>query len=88
MVWGMGIIVFNAILPSRFGGIQLFKLKVPGRLQIRSPKLRNAKMLWFVYFGYFTSNFLLGLAGMPGLILFVMRLQRCQQAVLVHKMLV
>ena len=69
-IGGMGIIVFYiAILPILgSGGIQLFKLEVPGPVADKiTPRLREtAKMLWIVYFGFtLLQIFLLGLAGMP-----------------------
>ena len=69
-IGGMGIIVFYiAILPILgSGGIQLFKLEVPGPVADKiTPRLREtAKMLWIVYFGFtLLQILLLGLAGMP-----------------------
>ena len=69
-IGGMGIIVFYiAILPVLgSGGIQLFKLEVPGPVADKiTPRLREtAKMLWIVYFGFtLLQILLLGLAGMP-----------------------
>ena len=69
-IGGMGIIVFYiAILPILgSGGIQLFKLEVPGPVADKiTPRLREtAKMLWIVYFGFtLLEILLLGLAGMP-----------------------
>ena len=69
-VGGMGIIVFYiAILPVLgSGGIQLFKLEVPGPVADKlKPRLRDtAKMLWFVYFSFtLVQIILLTIAGMP-----------------------
>ena len=69
-VGGMGIIVFYiAILPVLgSGGIQLFKLEVPGPVADKiKPRLREtAKMLWIVYCSFtLLQIFLLTLAGMP-----------------------
>ena len=60
----MGIIVFYiAILLSILGsgGIQLFKLEVPGPVADKiTPRLREtAKMLWIVYFGFTLLQILL-----------------------------
>ena len=69
-IGGMGIIVFYiAILPILgSGGIQLFKLEVPGPVADKiKPRLREtARMLWIVYVGFtLLQILLLGLAGMP-----------------------
>ena len=69
-IGGMGIIVFYiAILPILgSGGIQLFKLEVPGPVADKiKPRLREtARMLWMVYVGFtLLQILLLGLAGMP-----------------------
>jgi len=69
-IGGMGIVVFYiAILPILgSGGIQLFKLEVPGPVADKiKPRLREtAKMLWMVYLGItFSSIIALVLAGMP-----------------------
>ena len=69
-VGGMGIIVFYiAILPVLgSGGIQLFKLEVPGPVADKiKPRLRDtAKMLWLVYFSFtLIQIILLTIAGMP-----------------------
>ena len=69
-VGGMGIIVFYiAILPVLgSGGIQLFKLEVPGPVADKiKPRLREtAKMLWIVYCSFtLLQIILLTLAGMP-----------------------
>ena len=69
-IGGMGIVVFYiAILPILgSGGIQLFKLEVPGPVADKiKPRLREtAKMLWIVYLGITFANIIaLVLAGMP-----------------------
>jgi trk system potassium uptake protein TrkH len=66
----MGIVVFYiAILPILgSGGIQLFKLEVPGPVSDKiKPRLREtAKMLWMVYLGITLANIIaLVIAGMP-----------------------
>jgi len=62
-------VFYIAILPILgSGGIQLFKLEVPGPVADKiTPRLREtAKMLWIVYFGFtLLQILLLGLAGMP-----------------------
>ena len=69
-IGGMGIVVFYiAILPILgSGGIQLFKLEVPGPVSDKiKPRLREtAKMLWMVYLGITLANIIaLVIAGMP-----------------------
>ena len=69
-IGGMGIVVFYiAILPILgSGGIQLFKLEVPGPVADKiKPRLREtAKMLWMVYVGITFLNIIaLALVGMP-----------------------
>ena len=69
-IGGMGIVVFYiAILPILgSGGIQLFKLEVPGPVADKiKPRLREtAKMLWMVYVGITFINIIaLVLVGMP-----------------------
>ena len=69
-IGGMGIVVFYiAILPILgSGGIQLFKLEVPGPVADKiKPRLREtAKMLWMVYVGITFINIIaLALVGMP-----------------------
>jgi trk system potassium uptake protein TrkH len=69
-IGGMGIVVFYiAILPILgSGGIQLFKLEVPGPVADKiKPRLREtAKMLWIVYLGItFVNIIALALVGMP-----------------------
>ena len=69
-IGGMGIVVFYiAILPILgSGGIQLFKLEVPGPVADKiKPRLREtAKMLWMVYVGITLINIIaLVLVGMP-----------------------
>ena len=66
----MGIVVFYiAILPILgSGGIQLFKLEVPGPVADKiKPRLREtAKMLWMIYVGITLANIIaLTVAGMP-----------------------
>jgi trk system potassium uptake protein TrkH len=66
----MGIIVFTlAILPILgAGGVQLFKAEVPGPVadKIRPRVKETAKILWLVYVGFTSLQFiLLGFAGMP-----------------------
>ena len=69
-IGGMGIVVFYiAILPILgSGGIQLFKLEVPGPVADKiKPRLREtAKMLWMIYVGITLANIIaLTVAGMP-----------------------
>ncbi|OUW38530.1 MAG: potassium transporter [Flavobacteriaceae bacterium TMED184] len=69
-IGGMGIVVFYiAILPILgSGGIQLFKLEVPGPVADKiKPRLREtAKMLWIVYIGITLANIIaLVIVGMP-----------------------
>ena len=69
-IGGMGIIVFTlAILPILgAGGVQLFKAEVPGPVadKIRPRVKETAKILWLVYVGFTSLQFiLLGFAGMP-----------------------
>ena len=69
-IGGMGIVVFYiAILPILGpGGIQIFKLEVPGPVADKiKPRLREtAKMLWMVYLGITLANIIaLVIAGMP-----------------------
>ena len=69
-IGGMGLVVFYiAILPILgSGGIQLFKLEVPGPVADKiKPRLREtAKMLWIVYLGItFVNIIALALVGMP-----------------------
>ena len=69
-IGGMGIIVFTlAILPLLgAGSVQLFKAEVPGPVadKIRPRVRETAKILWLVYVGFTSLQFLLlSFAGMP-----------------------